>query len=86
MSESVPVDDTKTVGVWQPVLFGAMAGGMAWGIRGQYGHETGAMIAGLLVGLTLTFLLCPRAPSFQWNTRVDRRAGGRDPVRPVGPP
>jgi hypothetical protein len=56
--------NTKPVAVWQPMLFAAMAGGMAWGIRGQYGHETGAMIAGLLVSLTLTFLLCPRAPSF----------------------
>jgi len=46
---------------WKPVLFAALAGGMAWGIRGQYGHETGAMIAGLLVSLTLVFLLCPRA-------------------------
>ncbi|NUN98732.1 MAG: hypothetical protein HUU16_21460 [Candidatus Omnitrophica bacterium] len=45
---------------WQPVLFAAMAGGMGWGIRGQYGHETGAMIAGLLVSLTLAVLLCPR--------------------------
>jgi hypothetical protein len=46
---------------WKPVLFSAMAGGMGWGIRGQYGHETGAMIAGLLVSLTLTLILCPRA-------------------------
>ncbi len=44
----------------QPVLFAALAGGMAWGIRGQYGHETGAMIAGLLVSLTLVLLLCPK--------------------------
>ena len=29
----------------------AAAGGLGWGIRGQYGHETGAMIAGVLVGL-----------------------------------
>ena len=42
---------------WQPMFFGALAGGMAWGIRGQYGHETGAMIAGLLVSATLV-LLC----------------------------
>lgn len=39
-----------------------MAGGMGWGIRGQYGHETGAMIAGLLVSLVLVFLFCPNAP------------------------
>lgn len=51
----------QDVPCWQPVLFAALAGGMAWGIRGQYGHETGAMIAGLLVSLTLVFLLCPHA-------------------------
>lgn len=45
---------------WQAVLFAALAGGMGWGIRGQYGHETGAMIAGLLVSLVLVFLLCPK--------------------------
>jgi hypothetical protein len=48
---------------WQPVLLAALAGGMGWGIRGQYGHETGAMIAGLLVGSTLVFLICPQASS-----------------------
>jgi len=48
----------ETVAWWQPILFAAMAGGMAWGIRGQYGHETGAMIAGLLVSLTLVLLFC----------------------------
>ena len=48
---------------WKPVLFASLAGGMAWGIRGQYGHETGAMIAGLLVSLTLVFLLAPRFSS-----------------------
>jgi hypothetical protein len=47
--------------VWQPVLLAALAGGMAWGIRGQYGHETGAMIAGLLVSLVLVFQFCPQA-------------------------
>jgi len=40
-----------------------MAGGLGWGIRGQYGHETGAMIAGLLVSLVLVFLFCPSGPS-----------------------
>ena len=45
------------------MLFGALAGGMGWGIRGQYGHETGAMIAGVLVCLTLTLLVCPAAPA-----------------------
>ena len=50
---------------WQPVLFAAMAGGLGWGIRGQYGHETGAMIAGVLVSLTLVFLLCPGIATIQ---------------------
>jgi hypothetical protein len=34
---------------------------MGWGIRGQYGHETGAMIAGLLVSLALVKICCPHA-------------------------
>ena len=57
--------DHGAVGVpwWQPVLLAALAGGMGWGIRGQYGHETGAMIAGLLVGLVLAFLFCARSVS-----------------------
>lgn len=46
---------------WLPTILAAMAGGMAWGIRGQYGHETGAMIAGLLVSLTVVFLLSPQS-------------------------
>jgi hypothetical protein len=41
------------------LLVGAMAGGLGWGIRGQFGHETGAMMAGLLVGLTLLLFFCP---------------------------
>lgn len=49
--------------LWLALLAGAMAGGMGWGIRGQYGHESGAMIAGVLVGLALVFLFCPRAGS-----------------------
>lgn len=49
--------------LWLAMLLAAMAGGTAWGIRGQYGHETGAMIAGVLVGLVLVFLFCPRASS-----------------------
>ena len=37
------------------MLFASLAGGMGWGIRGQYGHETGAMLAGLLVALVLVY-------------------------------
>ena len=53
----------RTVPHWKVVVGSAMAGGLGWGIRGQYGHETGAMIAGLMVSLVLTFLLCPQGPS-----------------------
>ncbi len=41
------------------VLLGALAGGMGWGIRGQYGHETGAMLAGVLVGLVIVLVYLP---------------------------
>ncbi|AMV32816.1 hypothetical protein VN12_11880 [Pirellula sp. SH-Sr6A] len=41
----------------------AAAGGMGWGIRGQYGHETGAMIAGVLVGLAILLRFTPNARS-----------------------
>ena len=41
---------------WQAIVLPALAGGMGWGIRGQYGHETGAMIAGVLVGATISLL------------------------------
>jgi len=51
-----------SVPAWQAVLLGAAAGGLGWGIRGQYGHETGAMIAGLLVSTALVFLLFRSAP------------------------
>ncbi|MFP6583738.1 MAG: hypothetical protein VCD00_14450 [Candidatus Hydrogenedentota bacterium] len=60
MTEPSDGESTASVSWWKPVLFAAMAGGMGWGIRGQYGHETGAMNAGLLISLTLAYLLCPR--------------------------
>jgi hypothetical protein len=49
--------------LWEVMLLGALAGGMGWGIRGQYGHETGAMIAGLLVSLVLVLMFRPSASS-----------------------
>ncbi len=64
MTETSP-NNSNDISWWQPMLFAAMAGGMGWGIRGQYGHETGAMIAGVLVSLTLAFLLCPGISSLQ---------------------
>ncbi|HIB85897.1 TPA: hypothetical protein EYO57_01585 [Candidatus Poribacteria bacterium] len=44
-------------------LMGAAAGGMGWGIRGQYGHEWGVMVPGVLVAFTLVFLFCRRSTS-----------------------
>ena len=41
--------------LWLVMLATGMAGGMGWGMRGQYGHETGAMIAGVLVSLCLLY-------------------------------
>ena len=35
------------------MILTALAAGLGWGIRGQYGHESGAMIAGVLAALTL---------------------------------
>jgi hypothetical protein len=48
-----------------------MAGGLGWGIRGQYGHETGAMIAGLLVSLVITHFFCRH-----WKSLAVARAVG----------
>lgn len=53
---SATPSETGGPAAWQAVLFPALAGAMGWGIRGQYGHETGAMIAGVLIGLTLLLL------------------------------
>jgi hypothetical protein len=50
--------DDASPALWLTLLLSAAAGGMGWGIRGQYGHETGAMIAGLLVALVIGLLFC----------------------------
>src|SRR4051794_1048644 len=49
--------------LWLVLVSAAAAGGMGWGIRGQDGHETGAMMAGGLVGLVLGHLFASRAVS-----------------------
>lgn len=56
-------DDRSAPPLWLALVSAAAAGGMGWGIRGQYGHETGAMLAGVLVGLVLVHLFAPRAIS-----------------------
>ncbi|MEZ6051495.1 MAG: hypothetical protein R3C02_08930 [Planctomycetaceae bacterium] len=38
------------------IILGGMAAGMGWGVRGQYGHETGAMMAGILFSLVIVFI------------------------------
>lgn len=55
--------DRSTPSLWLVVILAVMAGGMGWGIRGQYGHETGAMIAGVLVGCVLVLMFCSKSPS-----------------------
>jgi hypothetical protein len=45
------------------MMLASMAAGMGWGIRGQYGHESGAMIAGVLTSTTLVMLFVPHASS-----------------------
>ena len=45
------------------VVLTALAAGTGWGIRGQYGHESGAMLAGALASLTLVMLFVPAASS-----------------------
>ena len=47
---------------WAPLWMG-LAGALGWGIRGQYGHETGAMIAGVLVGFAAVLCLKSRLTS-----------------------
>jgi hypothetical protein len=42
---------------WWFVLLPALATWLGWGIRGQIGHSTGAMIPGALAGLVLCILL-----------------------------
>ncbi|MCC6795895.1 MAG: hypothetical protein IT366_12330 [Candidatus Hydrogenedentes bacterium] len=53
--------DNAQVPWWPTVICASLAGGMGWGIRGQYGHETGAMIAGVLVCLVIALTLCRNA-------------------------
>jgi hypothetical protein len=53
-SDHIDIDSSVTW--WQSVVLCGMAGGMGWGIRGQYGHESGAMMAGLLVSSVVALL------------------------------
>ena len=60
MAQSAKIAIGSHPPLWLALLAGAAAGGMGWGIRGQFGHETGAMLAGSLVGLTLMLMFGAR--------------------------
>ena len=61
LADSQPSGFTGIPLLLAAVVLTAMAAGTGWGIRGQYGHETGAMIAGTLAALTLVLLFIPNA-------------------------
>ena len=52
---------------WLAMIAGMAAGGLGWGIRGQYGHETGAMLSGVLVGAAL---LCVLGGRLGWSSSL----------------
>lgn len=54
----------------------AAAGGLGWGIRGQYGHETGAMIAGVLMGWVVALRFLPGVPVLKMFRTVSMCALG----------
>ena len=49
--------------LWFSMLCAGMAGALGWGIRGQYGHESGAMIAGALLSTVLVTIFLSSARS-----------------------
>jgi hypothetical protein len=59
------MEKSETLLLVRSLPLAAIAGGMAWGIRGQYGHETGAMIFGVLVGLVIVLMVLPQATALQ---------------------
>lgn len=61
MTEEITLEKVETGRYFliRSMLLTAMAGGLGWGIRGQYGHETGAIMAGCLTSLTLVVLFAP---------------------------
>ncbi len=58
---TAPSSTSTRCPVWVCLLVPTLAGGLGWGIRGQYGHESGAMIPGVLIGLSIAVLILPRA-------------------------
>jgi MFS family permease len=62
-SESPHQTELSFWSIVQAVVIVSMAAGLGWGIRGQYGHESGAMIAGALASLSLILFFTPNATS-----------------------
>jgi hypothetical protein len=50
--------DRRAMPPWLCLLLPALGGWLGWGIRGQFGHEAGAYIAGALIGLSVA--MCSR--------------------------
>jgi len=53
----------KATSLGWAILVPSLAAAMGWGIRGQYGHETGAMIAGCLASLAMVLACAPQLSS-----------------------
>lgn len=51
-----PPSAKRCCGALFPLVLGALAMGLGWGIRGQFGHQPGAMVPGALIGLVLALL------------------------------
>lgn len=62
--QSTPIEPKRGLAfLLLTMMLSSAAAGMGWGIRGQYGHETGAMIAGSLTSLTLVLMFVPHVSS-----------------------
>src|SRR5580704_18796562 len=51
---------------WQMVLLTGLSVSIGWGVRGQFGHEYGAALAGALGGMVVALL----AGRPDWHSRI----------------
>jgi len=49
-------ESERPLPAWAHAVLPGLAGWLGWGIRGQVGHETGAMVPGAMIGLSLALL------------------------------
>ena len=56
MESAHEVRDKKSSPGWEFWLLAALSTSIGWGIRGNFGHEAGAMIAGVLGALAVVML------------------------------